>query len=560
MSEKRRIVGRTVGTPLSLDKIKEINLREFPDDELHRTVSEDEKAEWNKKVKSVNGKEANELGAVSLSATDVGAEQIGQTARVVGMHNANTSAHNDIRLLIAELGNRLNAVANSEDVNLDQLSEIVAYIKSNKSLIDTITTNKVNYSDIINNLTTNVSNKPLSAAQGVELKALLDALTALVGTLPEETNATSLAEYIYLIALDCRDFDTNQYEQIKNLQDKKLDKIELTNAVNNALAQAKSSGEFDGVGVLGVHQTVTSTADGGTNVMTMGLTDGNSYTFTVKNGKKGSAGKSAYQYAQDGGYTGTEEEFAAKMASENTGSGSVQSDLTQNDETAPDYVKGRTHYTKETVIIPETTPTMDEESGLLMVMSDYMFGNKTYIVYWNGVRYETKGGSVGEGEEAMGYCGNVSAMDETFPNTGEPFLIMSQYGAIAMMSLTGETSVTVKICEAEVVKLPAKYLPYYLITLKPEEYVSNSTLIYINRDAIELAEMIKNNVPIYVDLTSMLGYELRVLVTTYKVGGMSLDQMIAMLGSAGTMQLYAPEFGINEAQTKYWSFFVNSTD
>ena len=31
--------------------------------------------------------------------------------------------------------------------------------------------------DIINNLTTNVSNKPLSAAQGVALKALIDAIT-----------------------------------------------------------------------------------------------------------------------------------------------------------------------------------------------------------------------------------------------------------------------------------------------------------------------------------------------------------------------------------------------
>ena len=33
-------------------------------------------------------------------------------------------------------------------------------------------------------------------------------------------------------------------------------------------------------------------------------------------GDKGSDGKSAYQYAQDGGYTGTETEFAAKLAAE----------------------------------------------------------------------------------------------------------------------------------------------------------------------------------------------------------------------------------------------------
>ena len=53
----------------------------------------------------------------------------------------------------------------------------MAYIKSNKSLIDSITTSKVNVADIINNLTTNVSNKPLSAAQGVALKSLIDGLS-----------------------------------------------------------------------------------------------------------------------------------------------------------------------------------------------------------------------------------------------------------------------------------------------------------------------------------------------------------------------------------------------
>lgn len=94
----------------------------------------------------------------------------------ISTHNASTDAHNDIRSLITGLTNRLNAVANSEDVNLDQLAEIVAYIKENKSLIDSVTTSKVNVADIINNLTTNVTNKPLSAAQGVEIKRLIDAL------------------------------------------------------------------------------------------------------------------------------------------------------------------------------------------------------------------------------------------------------------------------------------------------------------------------------------------------------------------------------------------------
>jgi predicted phosphodiesterase len=89
-----------------------------------------------------------------------------------------TYSQTEVDNLISGLDKRLNAIADSEDVDLDQLSEIVAYIKSNKSLIDAITTNKVNVSDIVDNLTTADSKKPLSAAQGKALKAMYDALPA----------------------------------------------------------------------------------------------------------------------------------------------------------------------------------------------------------------------------------------------------------------------------------------------------------------------------------------------------------------------------------------------
>lgn len=113
----------------------------------------------------------------SYTATEVGADASGTAANAVSTHNTNTSAHSDLRDLISGLSTRLNTLANSDDTTLDQMSEIVTYIKANKTLIDGITTGKVNVSDITNNLTTNVSNKPLSAAQGVALKSLIDAIT-----------------------------------------------------------------------------------------------------------------------------------------------------------------------------------------------------------------------------------------------------------------------------------------------------------------------------------------------------------------------------------------------
>lgn len=116
-------------------------------------------------------------GEIPKTASDVGADASGTAENKVSAHNTATDAHNDIRLLVQGLTDRLNALADSDDETLDQMSEVVAYIKSNKSLIDAITTGKVSVSDIVDNLTTNVSNKPLSAAQGVILKTMIDEIT-----------------------------------------------------------------------------------------------------------------------------------------------------------------------------------------------------------------------------------------------------------------------------------------------------------------------------------------------------------------------------------------------
>lgn len=52
----------------------------------------------------------------------------------------------------------------------------------------------------------------------------------------------------------------------------------------------------DGVGVRSIQQTVTASEDGGSNVVTVTLTDGKTTTFTVKNGSKGSTGEKGDPY------------------------------------------------------------------------------------------------------------------------------------------------------------------------------------------------------------------------------------------------------------------------
>lgn len=113
---------------------------------------------------------------IYLSAEMLGAEIAGTAEAKIDTHNTDGNAHYDLRMEVQELSNRLNTVADSDDSTLDQLSEIVDYAKANENLIYSITTQKVNVTDIVDNLETTVSNKPLSARQGTIIASKLDEL------------------------------------------------------------------------------------------------------------------------------------------------------------------------------------------------------------------------------------------------------------------------------------------------------------------------------------------------------------------------------------------------
>lgn len=98
----------------------------------------------------------------------------------ISTHNTSTTAHNDIRVLITDLTTKLNNFLDVDDTTTDQLSEVLALIENNRGTLESLTTNKVNVSDIIDNLTTNNSSKVLSAAQGVAVKNLIDVLQTAV--------------------------------------------------------------------------------------------------------------------------------------------------------------------------------------------------------------------------------------------------------------------------------------------------------------------------------------------------------------------------------------------
>lgn len=148
----------------------------------------------------------------------------------------------------------------------------------------------------------------------------------------------------------------------------------------------------------------------------------------------------------------------------------ARSDWNQNDETAPDYVKNRTHYYSEHVL----GAFLDEQSLTTIVPDGYpcaavsLFDIKNYVsgvdpdtimvVNFDGVKYECR-----SFESGALYYGNVTIVGAEpivdLPNN-EPFLVEINGSAINMYtSEAGTYTVSIIYVNKELVQLDEKYIP-----------------------------------------------------------------------------------------------------
>lgn len=139
----------------------------------------------------------------------------------------------------------------------------------------------------------------------------------------------------------------------------------------------------------------------------------------------------------------------------------VQPDWSQNDETAPDYVKNRPFYRVPGIVsfLDEATYYFTNGSGVY----EYEFNSKkdlvvgqTYTINWDGVEYECVCKLYKQGDRSLKYIGNLSIGGSSYENTGEPFLILD-FGVITQStSASHAIGITTQgyICE----KLPAEYI------------------------------------------------------------------------------------------------------
>lgn len=166
-----------------------------------------------------------------------------------------------------------------------------------------------------------------------------------------------------------------------------------------------------------------------------------------------------------------------------------QANWNQNDETAKDFIQGRTHYKTNVYknvldIIPtETERTTQLSSGRyranLPVASNQASNsypntnNILYCVIYNGVEYYRHAYSGNNN-----YIGNINIYDSTRMDTGEPFCIMSEaYGVVNLYTRQAETF-TIKIYEVEestqYVQLDEKFIPDSIArTVEVDEKLNN---------------------------------------------------------------------------------------
>ena len=202
--------------------------------------------------------------AITVNSANISelADNLGSiTSEDIAIHNTSVEAHEDIRSAIDNLRKLANEAISRYDGVIEQLAADTAV---NKGLIEDLTSEKVNITDIANDLTTNKADKPLGASQGVVLKDLIETRFAKV----------SSSAGIYVVGEEETEEEIPEGIVVAVFPEEDAKQIDWTNYYTKP--------EIDNI-------------------------------ITTADFKKG---KSAYEVAVDKGFEGTEEEWVASLKGE----------------------------------------------------------------------------------------------------------------------------------------------------------------------------------------------------------------------------------------------------
>jgi len=204
----------------------------------------------------------------------------------------------------------------------------------------------------------------------------------------------------------------------------------------------------------------------------------------------------------------TREEMYLDAIANNGGGGggsSVQSDWNVNDPASPAYVKNRPFYTSDpvtTTVFEGTDIPFSEEGGKYGAggLSLPLEAGKIYDVTWDGVLYSGLTATIFN--NTIVFIGNISFINASDQDTGEPFVIGSPVGNVQnsgiVTSESGAThSVSIVEIATQVVKIPSVYLDAFVINFtinkSSGEIVADKDIEAVY-DALEAGAVVIGNV------------------------------------------------------------------
>jgi hypothetical protein len=165
-------------------------------------------------------------------------------------------------------------------------------------------------------------------------------------------------------------------------------------------------------------------------------------------------------------------------------------DWNENAETAPAYIKNRTHWSEpEKVLVSDTVadPHVDFNDAPLPVPNLSLTVEDTYKVTWNGTEYEV----VAFENDGAVSLGNGSLYNSSLENTGEPFLLDLYEGVFYIMIAENPDSIvtfSIKDSDGNVLLSDAKYGNTYFTMPTPGASltIGNSYVVKWNGIVYEL--------------------------------------------------------------------------
>jgi hypothetical protein len=168
----------------------------------------------------------------------------------------------------------------------------------------------------------------------------------------------------------------------------------------------------------------------------------------------------------------------------------------------------RTHWSEETVILPDTVVEVDHDAGVGLIPVDFTVeGGEKYTVKYNGVEYVVTAFEV-EGQFFLGNVGSLGEGFEGLPGTNDPFALM--YGDMGdgtlvwvIVPLDGSATVTVAITETVIHALPTEYAPKLcIVDIDASAGTSSGNIHIAEFDTTEIVNAILNDRPIYANFTT----------------------------------------------------------